>query len=394
MVMSLTLKLQFIGCTLLAFLAGLVFTTIGGAAETLRIATYNASLYGKRAGEIYERISDGQDRQAQNVAAIVQTVRPDVLLINEIDHDQNGRTAKVLAEKFFATPQGSLESISYPYVYSAPSNTGVDSGLDLNNNDRTGEPGDCWGYGVYPGQYSMAVFSRFPIKQAEVRTFQTFLWKDLPGALRPVDPNTNASYYDDATWNQLRLSSKNHIDLPIVISDALTLHVLACHPTPPVFDGGEDRNGCRNHDEIKFWSVYLDPSATALVDDDGESSKLSADAAFVLMGDLNADPIDGDGRRQAINDLISHRRLRDPRPQSQGAVADAKGNRASEQQQGDPANDTANFGRNGNLRVDFLLPSRNFDVTDSGVFWPKRDAPNRNIIAASDHRMVWIDVAW
>jgi endonuclease/exonuclease/phosphatase family metal-dependent hydrolase len=393
MVQSLTLQLQFISRALIAIGVGLVSATIGNGEETLRIATYNASLYGKQAGEIYQRISDGQDRQAQNIAAIVQTVRPDVLLINEIDHDQNGRTARALAQKFFAQPQGSRASIEYPYVYSAPSNTGVDSGLDLNNNDQTGEPNDCWGYGVYPGQYSMAVFSRFPIKQQAVRTFQKFLWKDLPGALRPVDPHTNEPYYDDATWNQLRLSSKNHIDLPIVISDALTLHLLVSHPTPPVFDGGEDRNGCRNHDEIRFWSLYLDTAAVPLVDDDGESTRLSDHASFVIMGDLNADPIDGDGRRQAIKDLLAHDRLRDPRPQSAGAVADAQGNPGSARQQGDPATDTANFGRNGNLRVDFVLPSRNLVVKGSGVFWPKRDTANRQLIAASDHRLVWIDVA-
>jgi len=30
------------------------------------------------------------------------------------------------------------------------------------------------------------------------------------------------------------------------------IHILASHPTPPVFDGVEDRNGRRNHDEIRL----------------------------------------------------------------------------------------------------------------------------------------------
>ncbi len=82
------------------------------------------------------------------------------------------------------------------------------------------------------------------------------LWSRMPDAIRPVDPDSDKPYYDDETWNSLRLSSKNHIDVPIVI-DKQTVHVLACHPTPPVFDGPEDRNGCRNHDEIRFWIDYL-----------------------------------------------------------------------------------------------------------------------------------------
>ncbi|MGH3006954.1 MAG: hypothetical protein ACRDOS_13860, partial [Gaiellaceae bacterium] len=29
----------------------------------------------------------------------------------------------------------------------------------------------------------MAVYSQHPILESQIRTFQTFLWKDMPGAL-------------------------------------------------------------------------------------------------------------------------------------------------------------------------------------------------------------------
>ncbi len=357
--------------------------------ESLRIATYNASLYGKAAGEIRARLSDAVDTQAEKVAAIIQTVRPDVLLINEIDYDAGGETAKLLAEKFFAVAQGDREPIEYPYVLAAPSNTGVDSELDLNNNGRTGEPNDCWGFGLYPGQYSMAVYSRFPIDQKSIRTFQHFLWKDFPAALRPVDPATKQPYYDDKTWNVLRLSSKNHIDVPIAVGGS-TLHVLASHPTPPVFDGAEDRNGCRNHDEIRFWVDYLaGPSSTHLVDDDGNNGGIEQHEVVVIMGDLNADPADGDGRQDAIRSLLGHARLQDAMPASAGGVEAAK---TSGDEDGDPKQDTASFGRNGNMRVDYVLPSRKLKVKNTGIFWPSRDDEDRNLVSASDHRMVWIEV--
>ncbi|MGB7346256.1 MAG: endonuclease/exonuclease/phosphatase family protein [Pirellulaceae bacterium] len=356
----------------------------------MRIATYNVSLYGKNAGEIRKRLSDGKDQQAQKVARVVQTIRPDVLLINEIDHDSDGAAAKTLNEQYFAKPQLALDAIEYPFVYSVASNTGIDSGLDLDRNDQSGQPSDAWGYGVYPGQYSMAIYSRFPIDEPAIRTFQKFLWRDMPGALRPVDPTTGQPYYSDALWNQIRLSSKNHVDVPIQIGST-RLHVLASHPTPPVFDGAEDRNGCRNHDEIKFWSHYLnDPSANWLVDDLGKAGGLADGESFVIVGDLNSDNIDGDGKRSAMVELLANERLYDPQPKSKGAVAESIGKKAAARQKADPALDTAKFG--GNLRVDYVLPSKTLVRKNAGVVWPEKSSPDYEMITASDHRMVWVEV--
>lgn len=377
---------------LIVTLAILATPTFGLSQEaasqaTIRIATYNASLFGKTEGEILERLSDGKDEQAEKVAAIVQTVRPDVLLINELDYEEDDAAARLLAQKFFAKPQDLLEAIDYPYVFVAASNTGVASGMDLNKNNRTGEPNDCWGYGVYPGQYSFAIFSKFPIDDENIRTFQQFLWKDLPRASRPVDPESGESYYDDETWNSLRLSSKNHVDVPVVVGGE-RIHVLASHPTPPVFDGPEDRNGCRNHDEINFWNFYLaGASSKTLVDDQGKRGGLEVGSPFVIMGDLNSDPLDGDSRQTAIRKLLAHRFVTDPKASSEGAVSTAK----KRDLKGEPQFDTAEFGR-GHFRVDYVLPSRNLELVDAEVFWPPEESEEHGLIKASDHRMVWIEV--
>ena len=72
----------------------------------------------------------------------------------------------------------------------APSNTGISSGFDLNNNGVTDTtPGDgsygddSLGFGLFPGQFGLVVYSQHPILTDDVRTFQHFLWKDMPGAL-------------------------------------------------------------------------------------------------------------------------------------------------------------------------------------------------------------------
>ena len=345
----------------------------------LCIASYNVSLYGKKAGEVATKLRTGKDRQARSIASIIQTVRPDIVLLNEIDHDADASTVKLLRDLYLAVAQDGCESIDYPYVYSAPSNTGVNSALDLNRNGRSGDPEDAWGFGVYEGQYAFAVLSRYPIETEDVRTFQTFRWSNLPDALRPIDPKTKQSYYSDEVWNSLRLSSKNHVDVPIRVGDQ-TVHLLASHPTPPVFDGLEDRNGCRNHDEIAFWKHYLDDSAF-LVDDGGTKGGLRKDAVFVIAGDLNSDPQGSDNRPEAIRSLLSHERVIDPLPRRLSA---------NESTPMTEAFDTADFGRNGEMRVDYVIPSRDFQISEANVFWPSDDMKGSKWIHASDHRMVWV----
>ncbi len=126
--------------------------------------------------------------------------------------------------------QEGAEAIRYPYHFCAPSNTGIDSGFDLDGDGALGGPGDAFGYGLFPGQYGMVVFSMYPIDRAGTRTFQRFLWRDMPGALLP-DRHTAKEK------ELLRLSSKSHWDVPIMIGEK-RVHFLASHPTPPVGEWG------------------------------------------------------------------------------------------------------------------------------------------------------------
>ena len=356
--------------------------TVAGA-MVLRVATFNATMNRKSAGELTEGLQKG-DPQAAKIAEILRAVSPDVFLLNEIDHDE--RSAEVFLNRYLASQerQDSQEPTEQPpwkYFFAGPVNTGVDSGLDLDGNGKLHEPNDAWGFGTYPGQYGMAVFSRHEIQKEAIRTFQSFRWSQMPGALRPMRSNPGStaleSYYPDAVWDQLRLSSKSHWDVPILIGGK-TLHLIASHPTPPVFDGPEDRNGCRNHDEIRLLMDYVagDSSGAYVVDDNGRTGPLATDASFVIAGDLNSDPIDGDGRAEAIRKLLEHPRLaKSPAPKSLGGVEASENSKgANLKHQADPATDTGDFNdRNpGNLRIDFVLPSANLKVLASGVYWPSK----------------------
>ncbi|CAN7406866.1 endonuclease/exonuclease/phosphatase family protein [Pseudoxanthomonas sp. LjRoot143] len=369
-------------------------------AMPLRVATYNTSLFSDDAGGVIRQL-EGDDPHARKIAAVLQKVRPDLVLLNEFDYDDAHRAADLFQQRYLEIAQpGGGEPLRYPYRYLAPVNTGVPSGLDLDRNGSVGTSGrergnDAWGYGLHPGQYGMLVLSRFPIDEAQVRSFQLLRWSTLPGATNPVDPTSNQAFYPDAIWKQLRLSSKSHWDVPVRTPGGV-VHFLVSHPTPPVFDGPENRNGLRNADEIRLWREYLTSrDAPWLCDDQGRCGGLAADARFVIAGDLNNDPADGDGQHEAIIELLEHPRvMRMATPRSEGGEETALAYAAKGlQRRGSPAHVTGDFGRrNGALRLDYVLPSTGFRLTGSGVFWPKKDQPDAAIADGSDHHLVWVDL--
>ncbi len=366
----------------------------------MRVATYNASLYSDEAGGLVRELEAGSER-ARKIAAVLQKTRPDIVLLNEFDHDAGQRAADLFQQGYLETAQaGGGEPLHYPYRYLAEVNTGIPSGLDLDNDGNTGGEGrahgnDAWGYGLHPGQYGMLVLSKYPIDPEHARTFQLFKWSELPDARRPIDPATGQPWHSDAVWSQLRLSSKSHWDVPVATPRG-TLHFLVSHPTPPVFDGPEDRNGARNADEIRLWNEYISPGEKPwLCDDQGRCGGLPQDARFVIAGDLNNDPADGDGRHEAIVELLEHPRvLRHATPRGIGGIELAETYAANGiARRGSPAHATGDFGpRTGTLRLDYVLPSTGFGFAGSGVFWPAADDPDAGIASGSDHRLVWVDI--
>ena len=301
----------------------------------------------------------------------------------------------------------------------APSNTGIPSGKDLSNDGVVGGPNDAFGFGFFPGQFGLVVYSRYPIDEDAVRTFQTFLWRDMPGALLPDDPRTPApaDWYSPDELDVFRLSSKSHWDVPVEIGKK-TVHFLVSHPTPPVFDdppafpAGVDFNGRRNHDEIRFWADYVTPGRSGYIyDDEGVAGGLKPGSLFVIAGDQNSDPLDGDSIPGSIQQLTEHPLVNTKTtPSSAGAVeASALQGGANLTHRSDPAFDTADFNdaAPGNLRADYVLPRKNLRIADAGVFWPVQADPLFRLTGVfssalwgpvggfptSDHRLVWVDVA-
>ncbi|MDQ7013234.1 MAG: endonuclease/exonuclease/phosphatase family protein [Planctomycetota bacterium] len=374
---------------------------------TIRVATFN--LEDVRTASLMH----GDDARLRSIAEVIQRLRPNVILLNEITYDvpgapdvpadaETGQNARRFVEHYLSVPQAEgLRGLDFA-AFMAPTNTGMPSGFDL---DRSGEivsefpeppappesgqtaegrafGGDCWGFGTFPGQYGMALLvdRRLTIDSDNVRTFRLLPWSYMPGAFLPRDPETREPWYSEEELGLFRLSSKSHWDVPILLPNGRVVHLLCSHPTPPAFDGPEMRNKKRNHDEIRFWADYISGDSY-IVDDANTPGGLEAGAVFVILGDLNADPDEGSSFKNPIERLL----LTDDRidasvvPRSEIEIA------------GLDADDTSAF----RLRVDYVLPSRGgrggrgVEVLGAGVW---RAIPPGRAEFPSDHFPVWADL--
>ncbi|MFC3093479.1 endonuclease/exonuclease/phosphatase family protein [Alteromonas sediminis] len=370
--------------------------------------------------------------QIRNVAAIIQKVRPDVLLLNEFNNDGEGKNNQALVgflRNYLAVSQSLnsvdggewLEPITYPYIENYATNTGLNAGIDLNNNGYSkNDPNDAYGFGFYHGHYAFALLSKFEIDSENTRTFQTFKRKDLPDAVNPKivlcdgkspipeGMKCGDTWFSEQQWQTLRLSSKNHVDAPIRIptpNGTVTVNALLSHPTPPAFDTVTDNNKYRNSAENLFWYHYLN-GHQGIYDDAGKSEAFNGES-FVIMGDLNADITWGtttDPRFNGIQQLMAHERVHKDVAQLNGAFIPTSLGALEEpnrRQHPHPQIRTATFGS----RVDYAVPSANLKVIDSGVYWAAEHAPGRLLFndkrigkrgadkeVSSDHRLVWVTV--
>jgi hypothetical protein len=341
----------------------------------LRIATYNVELTRKGPGLLLRDIARGKDPQIAAVASVITKVSPDILLLTGFDYDRGAAALDAFAERLAA------DGTPYPYRFAQRPNTGMMTAFDLDGDGKLRGPGDAQGYGRFAGEGGMAILSRLPLDVAGARDFSAFLWRDLPENL------LGGAGLDAESSSHQRLSTTAHWDVSVTMPDGQSLHLMAYHATPPVFDGPEDRNGRRNHDETVFWLKYLD----------GALPWAPPKQSFVILGDANLDPIDGDGRTEGILALLADPRLQDLAPTSEGGQAAALSQGGPNgAQKADAAHDTADWSEDkgpGNLRVDYVLPSADLHVEGAGIWWPDPATPEGEIAAtASRHRLVWVDI--
>lgn len=323
-----------------------------GHADTIRIATYNTELHRDGPGLFLRDLARGEDEQIAAVLAVIARADADVLALQGIDYDLTGEALSRFAD-----------AAGYPHHFALRPNTGLPTGLDMDGDGRLGGPRDAQGYGRFSGQGGMAILSRLPIDIDNVQDLSGLLWVDAP---EPLLPEVGGEPFPSAPAQAAqRLSTTGHWIVPINTTDG-PFHLMTFHASPPVFDGPEDRNGKRNHDEVRLWQHLLDGTVGT-----------PPPGAFVIAGDANLDPRDGSGLHSGIIDLLQDQRLSDLSPR------------------GHFGTDTVDWRDPvpGDLRVSYVLPSTHWSALDSGVLWPSPDDPFADTVAtASRHRLVWADL--
>ncbi|TVP72772.1 MAG: endonuclease/exonuclease/phosphatase family protein [Rhodobacteraceae bacterium] len=312
---------------------------------------------------------------ANSTALQIAHVRPDVLVLSGLDYDHGLSALKALRDLV------ANHGHDFEHLFALPSNAGL---RHLTPGDipraLTG-PDDAQGYGAFAGAGALAMLSRYPVDLTRLRDFSDFLWRDLPDSL--------ISDHDRERYDTQRLSSTGHWDVPVMLGPGQRLHLLIYQAGPPVFGDAHHTNRLRNHDETAFWTAYLD-ARLAVPPPAGP---------LVVIGGSNLDPRDGDGLHQAMQALLTHPRLQDPQPSSDGARHAARTDK-DRAHLGPPELDTVHWPQDrgpGNLRVSYILPSVGLGVTGSGVFWPHPDTPEAAYLGPADspptrHRMVWVDI--
>jgi len=377
---------------------------------TIRVATFNIEDV-----STLDVLRSDQPR-LKHLASVIASIRPNIILLNEIAYDSPGAPSVPAGEppgrngeRFVTSYLSHYPDLPRYKAYMPPVNTGISSGFDLDNDGKVvsaylepaaansdGTPApqteagraygnDCYGFGTYPGQYGFALLvdERLTISPESIRTFQRYPWSYLPGAFLPRKPSAGTGsevtpgehWYSEEERKYLRLSSKTFADIPVTMPNGAVLHLLCSHPTPPAFDGAEQRNQRRNHDELRLVADYIQDAAH-LVDDAGKEGGLGRFEQFVILGDLNADPKDGSSFKDPMQRFFMRNRKVNFRftPESPLAVA------------GLDATDTASF----KLRVDYVLPSIGVTVVRGGVH---REVPAGASRFPSDHYPVYLDLA-
>ena len=139
-----------------------------------------------------------------------------------------------------------------------------------------------------------------------------------------------------------------------------------------------------------------------MYDDEGRRGGLRTGARFVIAGDQNSDPLDGDSVPGAIQQLIENPKvIAGPAADSRGRGPEAAALQGGDEptHESDPRYDTADFADTapGNLRADYVLPEQAAQGRGRGVFWPVPSDPLSRLTGefpfpSSDHRPVWVDV--
>lgn len=348
-----------------AWLLSLLLATAGlpAAALGLRVATYDVDLGRDGPGLLLHELGQEPKPPLATVLAVIKAARPDLLLLCDFDHDLRGQALAAFAARLREGPDG----IDYAYSYDGPVNAGVDSGLDLDGDGKRLGWDDALAWGRFPGNGGMALLSRYPVDLDAARSFRRLRWEDLPGAELPTradgSPFPSAEgrrccRYPRAATGTCRCCCRT---------------AGACICSPPI---RRPRSMTGRKRPMRGATMTRSPSGRSIsAARPSPTTRAGARPGRTRRSWCSAIsmPIRGPAGGGALGRLLADPRLQDP---GGGPTARFRGKKGPR-----------------DLRLDYVLPSRDLTVTGSGVFWPEEGEPLAEAVAAGPaHRLVWVDL--
>jgi len=311
------------------------------------VATLQAELTRKGPGVLLRDIQRGKDKQIAALHTLIQAIAPDVLLLTKVDFDLEHRTANALKKR-----------LAYKYHFARTPNSMHRSQHDL---DGDGQTGDRQTWARYGGEGGMLLMSKHPVEL--LFHLDDFLWKDLADPQMATDLQ-GEPFPSKVAQSSQRLVSQGFWVVRVLPPARQPVTLVLFHNQTPVFDGSEDLNGLRNRAQLSLVQLVMDGAF-------GTFPK----HGFIVMGNANLDPERGSGDRNAIAHLLGDKRLQDARP------LDASGR-----------DDTVVWEKAGAMRVSYILPSADWQVSKAETIWPQTGPLRRAAEQASRHRMIWLDI--
>jgi endonuclease/exonuclease/phosphatase family metal-dependent hydrolase len=346
----------------------------------LRVAQYNI--------EFLSTIKlKAKDNQVAAAVKVITRHSPDIIAINEMQHDLTGVTspkpggltvgsnnARLMADLLNAA---NPKARPYKYTVLAMGNFGFTwPGFDSNQHDPYFQYLSA--FGQVQGSINTALISRYPIDTKRVQVITDLEWSKLPGN-KLSELKAKAGYTVPAGFP---LFGNSLVVVPVDV-DGTEVQFVLLHTTPPK---GKEINNYRNYDELRGLRL--------LVEGKLPGASLGGASRFVLMGDFNADPDHGDALPGAAAQLLGLPSIAlftptgagtygvNPERNTFSTVCVAAGGP-------DPATGKG-------WQIDYLLPSKTIGApTKGGMFYPDRaTSPADWTLAcqASDHMLLWADL--
>lgn len=301
------------------------------------------------------------NEQLEAVKNILDEYNFDLLSINELQYDKKG-----IPDQFYSSEGKNAEKLltkldkeTMDYAISFhQANTGNKAkknskGKYLTKMNRQARKlADQDNFGIFPGQYSTALISRFPIKHEVV--IKDLKWREFN---RKIDLSKYKRPNGRRIPTGLELFDKTFNDTIIEVNGQ-EVHIITLHTVPSYhFGNKKSPNYKRNSDQLRFLEWYLTGGTdipVQLPERYKNIKPLPPTAKFIALGDWNTSIYENNEGSQVLRRLFKQVKLWIERPAH--------------------THETQHFGKKRlKLTLDYIA-YRGLNILDAGIHYPKEDS--------------------